>query len=316
MPAPMPLPHDLHVPRRHLGRAKAARRHVLRSAGSACVAIVLAGCASAPPDAPTCPDDAAVAQAVSRYVAMQPEPNPPADISVAGAACAQAKFARALAPTHGRIVGWKAGLTNPAMQKRLGVDEPVRGTLLEKMMLRDGAEVPAKFGVRPFLEADLLVEVSSSAIHDARNPVEVLAALRSVIPFIELPDINIADPSRITGAAITWINVGARLGVKGAPIPVRADAAFAEVLRTMTVRVTDGSGRELDAARGEVILGDPLRAVTWLAADLKRAGITLKPGDLLSLGSFSKGLPTQPGASARVVYEGLPGNPAVSVRFR
>lgn len=280
------------------------------------LAAALAGCATTIPDAPTCPSDAAVAQAVARYAAMQPEPNPPADMTAAGATCGQAKFVRALAPTHGRIVGWKAGLTNPVMQQRFGVSQPVRGTLLEKMMLRDGAEVPAKFGVRPFLEADLLVEVGSSAIHDAKTPVEVLAALRSVIPFIELPDINVADPSKITGPAITWINVGARLGVMGAPIPVRADAAFADALKTMTVRVADGSGRELDAARGEVILGHPLNAVMWLAADLKRAGITLKPGDLLSLGSFSKGLPTQPGASARVVYEGLPGNPAVSVRFR
>jgi 2-keto-4-pentenoate hydratase len=203
----------------------------------------LAGCATPVPDVPTCPADATVAQAVSRYAAMQPEPNPPTELSAAGAACGQAKFARALAPTHGRVVGWKAGLTNPVMQKRFGVDEPVRGTLLEKMLLRDGAEVPAKFGVRP-------------------------------------------------------------------------DAAFAEALRSMTVRVVDGAGRELDAARGEVILGHPLNAVMWLAADLKRAGITLRPGDLLSLGSFSKGLPTQPGASARVVYEGLPGNPSVSVRFR
>lgn len=279
-------------------------------------AVALVGCAATPPDAPTCPADTAVAQAVSRFVALQPEPNPPADMTAAGAACGQAKFARALAPTHGRVIGWKAGLTNPVMQKRFGVDQPVRGALLEKMMLRDGAEVPAKFGVRPFLEADLLVEVGSSAIHDARTPLEVLATLRSVVPFIELPDVNIADPSKITGPAITWINVGARMGVTGTPIPVRADAAFAEALKTMTVRVVDGTGRELDAARGEVILGHPLNAATWLAADLKRVGITLKPGDLLSLGSFSKGLPTQAGASARVVYEGLPGNPSVSVRFR
>ncbi|MFZ4650288.1 MAG: 2-keto-4-pentenoate hydratase [Rubrivivax sp.] len=282
----------------------------------ALLAAALAGCATAPPDAPTCPTDAVVAQAAARYAALQPEPNPPAELTAAGAACGQAKLVRALAPTHGRVVGWKAGLTNPVMQKRFGVDQPVRGALLEKMMLRDGAEVPAKFGVRPFLEADLLVEVGSSAIHDAKTPLEVLAALKSVIPFIELPDINIADPSKITGPAITWVNVGARLGVTGTPIPVRPDAAFAEALRSMTVRVVDGAGRELDAARGEVILGHPLNAVMWLAADLKRAGITLRPGDLLSLGSFSKGLPTQPGASARVVYEGLPGNPSVSVRFR
>ena len=81
-------------------------------------------------------------------------------------------------------------------------------------------------------------------------------------------------------------------------------------------RPLDGGGRELDAARGEVILGHPLNAVMWLAADLKHAGVTLKPGDLLSLGSFSKALPAHAGTTVRVVYEGLPGTPAVSVRFR
>ena len=42
----------------------------------------------------------------------------------------------------------------------------------------------------------------------------------------------------------------------------------------------------------------------------------LQPGDLLSLGSFSKLLPPQPGLSVTATYEGLPGNPSVSVRFR
>jgi 2-keto-4-pentenoate hydratase len=55
--------------------------------------------------------------------------------------------------------------------------------------------------------------------------------------------------------------------------------------------------------------------VLWLAADLKRDGITLKPGDLLSLGAFGS-LQAQAGQSIRVVYDGLPGNPAVQVRFR
>ena len=54
----------------------------------------------------------------------------------------------------------------------------------------------------------------------------------------------------------------------------------------------------------------------WLAEDLRKSGIELRPGDLLSLGSFSPLMPPQPGQSIRVVYEGLPGNPSVSVRFR
>jgi 2-keto-4-pentenoate hydratase len=58
---------------------------------------------------------------------MQPEPNPARPgFTAAGAACGQAKFVRALAPTHGRVVGWKAGLTNPVMQKRSGSMVQVR----------------------------------------------------------------------------------------------------------------------------------------------------------------------------------------------
>lgn len=279
---------------------------------------LLGSCATRVPvsEAPGCPSQALVAQAASRYLALQPETNPPAEWSPAAAACGQAKFVQSLQPAMGPVVGWKAGLTNAAMQQRFGVNQPVRGTLLQSMMLEDGAQVPAKFGVRPFLEADLLVEVASPAIHEATTPLEVLRSLRAVIPFIELPDVNLADPSRVNGAAITWINVGARFGVRGAPIAVRADAEYVAALRSMRVRVTDGSGRELDAAQGDVILGHPLNAVLWLAADLKRSGITLRPGDLLSLGSFSRPLPAASGASARVSYEGLPGDPSVSVNFR
>ena len=54
----------------------------------------------------------------------------------------------------------------------------------------------------------------------------------------------------------------------------------------------------------------------WLARDLQRSGIVLKPGDLLSLGSFTPLTPPQPGQAIRVIYQGLPGDPSVSVRFR
>ena len=44
--------------------------------------------------------------------------------------------------------------------------------------------------------------------------------------------------------------------------------------------------------------------------------VKLKPGDVLSLGSFTPPLTPRPGLAVTVRYEGLPGNPAVSVRFR
>jgi 2-keto-4-pentenoate hydratase len=275
----------------------------------------VAGCATVPADPPGCPTDAETATWVQRYLALAPMPPAPATLTQDGAACGARKAITALQPTLGKVVGYKAGLTNPAVQQRFGIATPLRGTLLAAMLLPDNAEVPARFGARPFFEPDLMVEVGSSAIHEATTPQQVLGSLRAVLPFIELPDTLVEDPSKITAPALVLNNVGARLGVVGARIPVRPDAAFADALRDMTVRAVDGSGKTVAQAKGTAILGHPLNAVIWLAAELKKGGITLQPGDLLSLGAFGSG-PVAAGASVRVSYEGLPGNPSVSVRFK
>ncbi|MCE2915113.1 MAG: fumarylacetoacetate hydrolase [Rubrivivax sp.] len=281
--------------------------------------LALTACASpTPPAAPepaTCPSVAEVRERARLYVALEMLPAAPAGLTREGAACGAAKFIAALVPTHGDVVGYKAGLTNPAVQQRFGLTAPLRGTLLRKMLLEDGAEVPARFGARPFMEPDLMVEVGSSAIHDAKTPEQVLAHLRAVVPFMELADALAVDPSKIDAPTLVLNNVGARLGVLGKRVPVRNDTAFADALRDMTVRTSDGSGKELAAAKGTAILGHPLNAVIWLAAELKKDGITLKPGDLLSLGAFGQG-PVAAGQSLTVRYDGLPGNPQVSVRFK
>jgi 2-keto-4-pentenoate hydratase len=216
----------------------------------------------------------------------------------------------------GRVVGYKAGLTNPAIQNRFGVSAPLRGVLLQRMLLPDGADVPARFGARPVFEPDLLVVVKDSGIHRARTHIEALESLSLVVPFIELPDLVVAEGEKLTAPLIVFINVGARLGVVGKGIPAEATEEFAAKLAGMRVRVTDQDGKELASANGTAILGHPLNAVLWLAADVERSGAKLKAGDLLSLGSFTAPMPPRTGLAVSVRYEGLPGDPKVSVRFR
>jgi 2-keto-4-pentenoate hydratase len=60
-------------------------------------------------------------------------------------------------------------------------------------------------------------------------------------------------------------------------------------------------------------MGNPLNAAIWLAKALKKEGIRLKKGDLLSLGSLIAAQPTKPGMRVRVQYLGLPGDPSVAV---
>jgi len=216
-------------------------------------------------------------------------------------------------------VGYEAGLTNPAVQKRFNASAPVWGTLYAPMLLADGAVVDAAFGARPLYEADMLVRVKDAAINQARTPAEVLAQVDRIIPFIELPDLVVQAPPKLNGAAITAINVGARLGVMGTPmaVPVLRAERFQmlDALRDMTVMVS-GDGVEQDRGKGSDVLEHPLNAVAWLVQDMAREGRALKKGDLVSLGSFSRLLPPKAGMSVEVSYQGLPGTPKVKVGFK
>ena len=115
-----------------------------------------------------CLSGAQVADMAAHYAAKTPIPNQP-NPSDADAACTRAKFQALLGQQMGKVVGYKAGLTNPAVQKRFGTDKPVWGALYASMLLPSGSTVNAAFGTRPLFEADMLVRVRSSAIHRQKH---------------------------------------------------------------------------------------------------------------------------------------------------
>ena len=92
-----------------------------------------------------CPTDLEAAAVAAAIVARQPVVAPAGEMSVEDGLCGRDKVLRFLAQTYGEAVGYKAGLTNPAVQKRLNYNAPLRGTLFKSMIVADGAEVPAAF---------------------------------------------------------------------------------------------------------------------------------------------------------------------------
>jgi 2-keto-4-pentenoate hydratase len=265
-----------------------------------------------------CLSDAEVAALADAIAAKTPAATPE-NLSELDARCTRAKLNQRLAARYGAVVGYKAGLTNPAVQQRFQTDKPVWGVLYQGMLQPSGATVDPAFGARPLFEADLLVRVKSEAINRAKTAAEVLAAVDQVIPFIELPDLAVQAPPKLNGAGVAAINVGARLGVQGVPIAVPTDAAaqaaLLAALPAMTVRLTDQTGAELARGRGADILDHPLNAVVWLAGALAAEGLAMQPGQLVSLGSFSPLLPPKPGLTVTATYDGLPGAQPVVVQF-
>ena len=231
---------------------------------------------------------------------------------------AQEEFIGAISREFGEPVGYKAGLTNPVAQKMFGVSQPVRGTMLRKMFLPNGSVVPAAFGSLPFCEGDLVVRVGDEAVNQAKTPEETLKWLDAVIPFTELPDMVYDKSVKLTAPAVVAINVGARYGIIGVPIPLSATPEWIARLKDFSVKVVDEKGTVLGEGKGTALLGGPLNVVLWIKNSLAAEGKKLKKGDLLSLGSLTRPIQVKPGMTVRSIYTGLdPKGPVeISVSFK
>lgn len=251
---------------------------------------------------------------VAQFMDKQPAANP-VGLSAEDGECTRNRVNQLLELALGRAVGYKVTLTDADAQKRFHAQAPVWGLLYAPMLLPDGPLVRAAYGVRPWVEAGLLVRVSDARINQARDPRAVLDAIDQVIPFIELADLAVQAPDRLDAAGLVAINAGARLGVVGKPLTVQRNAEFLKHLGTMNV-VVSGDGGELDHRRGTQVLNHPLNAVVWLVQDLARNGRALRKGDLVGLGAYSRPLQPRPGLSVVVRYEGLQSGPVVRVGFK
>ena len=234
------------------------------------------------------------------------------------AAKAQVEFIAAIGEGIRRARRLQGGTHEPNVQRCLVCRSPVRGTMLGKMVLRDGAVVPADFGCIPVAEGDLILRVGDDAINQAKSPAETLKWLDAVIPFIELPDLVFGKGVKLSAASVLAINVGARYGIMGLPIPLADTEEWRGRLRNFALRISDGQGATLAEGKGTALLGDPLNVVLWIKDSLAAEGKKLKKGDLLSLGSLTRPLPAKAGVTLKATYTGLdPKGPVeISVSYK
>ncbi len=263
------------------------------------------------------PSEANIKAVADAWLARKPAPSFGATMTIAEAAKVQERYTALIAKDLGGVVGYKAGLTNPAVQKRFNYDKPLRGTLYEKMILQSGARVPAAYGARPVLEADMVAVVGDAAkLMAAKTPLDALEAIKEIRTFIELPDVMFDPQVKLDGSILLAANVLARLGVLGNTIPLPATADSVAKLAAMKVEVLDQTGGLLAGGKGSDSLENPLNAALWIAESLGAEGKAVKNGDLLSLGSFSALFTPKSGMTVTVRYTGLTPEPAeVKVTF-
>ncbi|MFD4430207.1 2-keto-4-pentenoate hydratase [Nocardia sp. NPDC058497] len=192
-----------------------------------------------------------------------------------------------------RIVGRKVGLTAPAVQRQLGVDQPDFGVLFQDM---DVTRTPVAHRPRllqPKVEAELAFVLAADLDTGPFDAHSVRTAVAYAAAALEIVDSRIADWD-ITFADTVADNASSGWFVLGVE---RLDlAAFEprEVVMTMTI-----DGEIVSTGTGSACLGDPLAALAWLAETACAVGDPLRAGDIVLSGALGPMAPLPPGAQVR-----------------
>ncbi|MFE7077739.1 2-keto-4-pentenoate hydratase [Streptomyces sp. NPDC057620] len=199
-----------------------------------------------------------------------------------------------------RIVGHKVGLTSPAMQHQFGVDQPDSGALLDDMLLTDGSTLRLGDLMTPRIEAEIAFRLGRDLHGPDVDGCDVHAAVDEVLLALEVIDTRYGD-WRMTLADSVADNASAAWAVLGQGVALSAGLDLA--CEPVTVRVDQ---QTVVTALSGAVLGNPLRAVAWLARQLSPYGGGLRAGDLVLAGAVHASLPLRAHSEIAVVSPHLP----------
>ena len=150
-----------------------------------------------------------------------------------------------------RQIGWKVGLTAPAIQQQFGFHEPVFGCVLDSQP--SGHVFAAGDLIAPGFENELCMRLRA----DLSGPVsldEARAAIDVVYPALEI--IETRGPFTEQIALALADNAQQKTVILGAPVALPADLA------TIEARVSV-NGRQVGTGTGDAVLGNPLHSIVW-----------------------------------------------------
>ncbi|MEX2617108.1 MAG: fumarylacetoacetate hydrolase family protein [Alphaproteobacteria bacterium] len=215
-------------------------------------------------------------------------------------AAAQAVQDRVWTLLDERCGGWKIGGTSQESQQRLGTSEPGAAKIPAGGFFPNYANMPVHPAHSPAIECEFALRLGRDLPPRATDysDAEVAAAVSALAPAIEVAG------TRFQGA----------IGEVLSRATLTADSGFGMHIVTGTFRDNwrdfdlaghtmrlSVNGTERGAGTGARVMGNPFRALVWLA-NRQRTRDGLKAGEIVSTGSCTKIYPVQPGDTAHADF--------------
>lgn len=198
-----------------------------------------------------------------------------------------------------RLVGRKIGLTSPAVQKQLGVDQPDFGMLFADMAMPENLAIPAGAVLQPKIEAEVALILGADLDGHQLTLADVVLGVAYALPALEIVGSRI-EKWEIGIVDTIADNASSGLFVLGGP--VRRLDGLDLAAATMTLRRGDDI---VSQGVGAACLGHPLNAVLWLAREMVARGRPLRRGDIVLSGALGPMVPVKPGDRFEASIEGL-----------
>lgn len=196
----------------------------------------------------------------------------PADIRPATREQGYAIQARLDERSRSPVYGWKIAATSAAGQAHIGVNGPIAGRILAERVIPCAGVIPA--GPNQMAVAEIEFAFRMGRNLDPRlegfSVEEILAAVETLHVAIEIPDSRYEDFAHAGAAQLIADNACAHYFVAA-----EASTADWRSIDLVTHRVVGRiKGKTEQAGSGASVLGDPRIALTWLANELSKLGIT------------------------------------------
>ncbi|MCP3372430.1 2-keto-4-pentenoate hydratase [Bradyrhizobium cajani] len=191
-----------------------------------------------------------------------------------------------------KLFGWKIAATSEAGQRHINVAGPLAGRIMSDTVIADGSTASMKGNEMRVGEPEFAFRMGRD-LPPRTTPYtvdDVLAAVDSLHPAIEIPDSRFADFAGAGEAQLIADNACAHLFVLG-----EATSANWRAMDLVEERPEITLRGQRYIGHGKNVLGDPRIALAWLANELRGLGITLRAGEVVTTGTCHPPLPIQAG---------------------